>query len=895
VAAHAEELAQIVAPMERGAQVGSLEGEARFAPEGPEGRGVLRADGAFSARIDLRKRSVDPRDFDLLKVQVKADRGAFLRFSLENFPNPGELSHWYVLDAMRGPFGWGTLWLDLRRPEEVRLPGQYKGMAAEDPSLRGLQLSGSLRDTRRQTQQPGHSMWIGPIRLVRKAVDLDWDQREAPHTWGDGEDLVFTYPLTVANRLQEPITVNLWLLPFEVEHAFGRLAVERVELGAGERRLIEARVGLPAEAAARLEPLYCERFEARASAEGIEDSDVTILRSADPIHLTVTVPIPEDKLTFPFLPRRSDLPESILGFEADVATQWAERLTPDALDEAMSEKGIETGESAGVVTAGASSAAFLYDFTGEEGYREKVRDVLVRMAELYPQQQRELYGQEYQIISHGILARNTLQFCFKFGGTQRPPYNYGGSSGNDACGRMHGIMNAFDLVAADLARHDRERIINDLLLPAGIQCRNHYIGPGNQQLTDNYVVMYAGLAARNWPLVSFAHSSEHGLLGNLKWAFDDDGLCLEGHYQSYTINPILWMTELLYGRGIDLYGERLYDIIHSRGAEAIGAAYSYPIIPFLDEQRFVGKGFLAERKTTPTDGYHLTGSTLLKWGEVEVSMNWGTHIYRSSHDRCALWVRTPKRGGDKDLRRLAVGGGSYNHSSFGQSVIIVDEQLQTSRPASVVSYDVEGPVQHVMAVSDEHYPGSTVTRTFALLDRHVLVMDRVVNDKPRTVDWCLKDAGKDLSLALEARAGSWTTKPNDNRIGVTFGANVDAHAYGQTDATWTEGDGRLTMLGAPGSEILAFQMASRPQLMVRRAKTKQTDFVAFISTGTKSIEPVPVRRADGQAADAVGVRITLQDGRTFRAVASYEAPGTEVLIEGLKTDQRFGTDYESRQ
>ncbi|MDP6116546.1 MAG: hypothetical protein QGG53_32190 [Planctomycetota bacterium] len=885
-----QDLAKRVTALADGKAFESLHGAFQFASDGPNGEKVLRIDGGFSGRIDLKPLGIDPLKYDLMKVEVKSDRASFLRFSLENFPDEGELSHWYVLDSMRGPFEWKTIWLDLRRPEEIKQPGKYKGLAAKDPSLRGLQIMGHMRDTRRSIQEPGHNMWLRSIRFVKKAIDVDWDQTKATYTWDN--DLVFRYPVTVTNRLNRPVKAKLSILPFNVRHAFAKLSTTSLALNASERKQVEVTVGLPSKVASESEPLYCERFELRAIAEGIEDSEVTILRSSDPIHLTVTIPLKEENLQFPFFPQPKELPDYIQNYIPEVAGKAANSLTPEALDTALKFEGDPNTLNADAISGGISSAAFIYHHTGDRSYLKKVRDALVRMAQLYSKVRAAIYSREHEIISHGVLSGNTLHYGFRFGGTQRPPYNYGGGSGNDASGSMHGIYTAFDMVAADLTAKDRDFIVTNLMLPAAVQERNQYIGPGNQQCTTNYVVLYGGLAARNWPLVSFAYSAEHGLLDNLKWAFDDDGLCLEGHYQAYTISPMLWMAELLYGRGIDIYQERFFNIVHSKGADAIGMGYSYPIMRFLDEKRFAGKEFIKRSKEDETDGYHLTGSTLLKWKELQVSMNWGTHIFRSSRDRCALTIRTPRKSKDRELRKLTCGGGSYNHSSFGQSILIVDEGHQNSKPGNVISYDVRGPVQHVMCASDQHYRGSTITRTFALLSRHVLVVDRFKSGKASTVDWYLKSAGSKLSVPSETKEGAWTAKPNDNRVGATFGANIKSYRYGKTDSTWTEGSGRLTMLGSPGTELFSFKGATRPHFMARRKGVKQTDFIAFFSNQTKAVIRVPVKRTDGLDANAVGVKISLKDGKVFRAIVSFELPGTEVVADGLKTAEKFATDFE---
>lgn len=768
-AASAQELCTEI-PVARVA-AGVKKGDPQVVPAGPGGEKVMRFDEAFSGRVDLNRFGVDPRDYDLLKVEVKADRGAFVRFSLENYPGEAELSHWYVLDKGRGKFGWRTIWIDLRLPEEIKPPG-YKGMAADKPGLNGLRFMGRVADMKRSMQGPGRRIWIGGVRFVRKAVDLDWDQRVAPYEWKTGEPLTYSYPLTVTNRLEEPATAVLSLVPHERRFAAGRLSETNVPLEAGETKEVTARISLPDAVARRMGPLYCERFEARARAEGVPDSEVTILRSADPIHLPVTVPIPEAKLNLPFLQRRRGLPDYVQSFDAQCARKTIEGHPTEKLLSAVREKGWQVTQYRQVL----NSAAFLYDHTGEEKYLDIAKDLLRILPDIWERRYAQWERKPVRAISDGILSHATLSMGWHLMGTQRSPYNYGGCSGNDARGGMSGVAPVFDLLWPRLSEEFRQEFIRKVLLPAAIQCRNHYIGPGNQQMSAMAVTLYGGLAARNWPLVSFAYSSQHGLLGNLTWAFDDDGLSLEGHYQTYTIRPILWMTETLRGCGFDLYNRRLYQIIHSRAAKAVGHGFGDPILRWVDENRFAGKDFV-EAFGSDADGYHGTAVTVLRWGDLEVSMNWATHIMRGARDRCALTVRSKKtRRGPMDL-----GGGSYTHSSFGQSIIIIDEKLQNSAPATVLSHDVRGPVQHVMAAGEKHYPGSRITRTFALVDGAVLVFDRVENDRPRTVDWCLNRAGRDFSIPMEEKEGSWTDKPGDVSAGVTYGAKVKGYRHGRTD------------------------------------------------------------------------------------------------------------------
>ena len=102
----------------------------------------------------------------------------------------------------------------------------------------------------------------------------------------------------------------------------------------------------------------------------------------------------------------------------------------------------------------------------------------------------------------------------------------------------------------------------------------------------------------------------------------------------------------------------------------------------------------------------------------------------------------------------------------------------------------------------------------------------------------------------------------------------------------------MTMLGEEGTEILVYPVHYQMQaLMVRRRNVTKTDYVAFFSAQTQSLERLPVKTAAGKAAQAVGLKITLKDGKVFHVIVNYEPAGTEVALGDLKTKERFGTDY----
>ncbi|MCZ7645253.1 MAG: hypothetical protein M5U26_08215 [Planctomycetota bacterium] len=800
-----EDLVKPLAAMDRLEALGLTEGsDAELVAEGPNGETVL-CGGQFALNLDLKKLGVDAREFDLLKLQIKADARAHLNVSLENYPRPGDLAHWYAFSGTHGAFGWRTLWIDLRRPEEIKPAGSYKGMENADPEARGLQVRGNIGQRMRSADPQDGSIWIGSIRLVREAVHLDWDMSQAPFTGGQGQDLVYTYPIAVTNRLDRPLEAVLKTVPYKVQHATAALSPERVALQPKETRTIQARVTLPADVAAREKPLYCERFILLASAEGCADSEVSLLRSSDLLYLTATVPIPEEQLAFPFLTRRKDVPELTGMRDRERAAEaQAEAAKPEDLDASMGtteeaswfhelhgKRGLYPwGKNGAFVEAGwrylngSTACAFLYDLTGEKKYLDKGTALLAHAAGVFAKYRQAWAAGAYGMISDGCISQNTLRLGWATG-SMRAPYVMD----------KHGLFNDFDLLAKDMDPAARKTIVEGFLVPAAVQMAGHRFGLSNQQDVVNYPIVYAGMAARNWALVSLAYSGDYGLLTQLEKGFDDEGLCTEAHYQVPSLRPILYATELLYHRGIDLYDQRLWTILHSRAYEAMSGPYRDAIAAYVDEHRFKGKAI--EKPKEDTDGLHLpSGLTNLRWKGFEAVMNWGAQLHRSAPDRCALGfaVRDKKH----PLAGLdGVGGGNYTKCSLGQSILIVDEGLQNAAPAEIVAMDLNGPVQFIQARSEKHFPGTAITRTFALVDQLVLTFDRAQSDAPRVYDWCLHYRGgnfshealaKGFSVPAERKEGSFTEKEGLSTKGVDFGKRLknNEHYFARTDGDFGE-------------------------------------------------------------------------------------------------------------
>lgn len=571
--APAQDRVAVASPMDASDALDFRSGAPEVVSQGPEGTSVLRFDDRFEGSIDLSKRGINPEAYDLMKIQIKADRGAQLQLTLSNHPNSGDASHWWVLDGLRGPLGWRTIWVDLNVPETIKEAEDERESWRKGAETTGsvLSIQGFVKNLGRRAAADAESIWIGDIRFVQQSVALDWNQADVSQAGGEDRPLVYSYPLQVTNKRDRSLTAQLALQPVDTTHARAEVPGS-VSLDAGESKTVTATITLPEDVVARKPPLYTERFQAVARAEGIDDSEVTILRSSDPIHLVATVPLSAEQLQFPLYPPPSTLPNDILFFDEQAARRMAERQSPEALIQQALKNGIynySEDVDASAFRKALVSSAYLYDLHGTEKHLRIAETLLQALPQIWDKHYEEWTRQPVRQIASGIVVRwredfhYTLGLGWRLAGTQRSPYQYSRDA-NAANGGMSAIIYAFDMLASDLTLTTRRAFIHEFLVPAGIQSRNHYIGDGNQQATVNAVTLYAGLAARNWPLAAFAYNAEHGVKGVLKWTFTDEGVHIRDGYQTYALRPIFWSAELLHGVGIPFYErheERLREVV----------------------------------------------------------------------------------------------------------------------------------------------------------------------------------------------------------------------------------------------------------------------------------------------------------------------------------------------
>jgi hypothetical protein len=145
------------------------------------------------------------------------------------------------------------------------------------------------------------------------------------------------------------------------------------------------------------------------------------------------------------------------------------------------------------------------------------------------------------------------------------------------------------------------------------------------------------------------------------------------------------------------------------------------------------------------------------------------------------------------------------------------------------------------------YPGVKMQRTIAVTDDYVLDVFQVTSETEHTFDWLFHAVDDDGKTAIEGDFRPFTlpAEPPWTWLKNAQSAKMD----GTWQADWTQGDVRfrLTMLGAPGTEVIEcdfprndrFEAPAFPMLMVRRTG-KSVVYVALYQAEKHDLPPAEI-------------------------------------------------------
>ncbi|MCE5248815.1 heparinase II/III family protein [bacterium] len=220
-------------------------------------------------------------DYGLGKFDLKIEGGpADVMVFIEQ---PGQKRRVYrPVDIIAPHEGWETIHLDLSQPEIVR-ETFYEADAPRITFNLWAVKSGYSEEA------PTRQISIRNVRLVKRYLDVRWNGRDYESKTGPDGELVFTYPIVVANRDSKSRTVASRLDHWKGRLCSGTISPATATIAPGDSALFTATLRLPADRARTLPALYCEWFLPVFSVNGASDSEEGILRSSDRITLPLII------------------------------------------------------------------------------------------------------------------------------------------------------------------------------------------------------------------------------------------------------------------------------------------------------------------------------------------------------------------------------------------------------------------------------------------------------------------------------------------------------------------------------------------------------------------------------------------------------------------------------
>lgn len=569
-------------------------------------------------------------------------------------------------------------------------------------------------------------------------------------------------------------------------------------------------------------------------------------------------------------------------------------------------------------TSGIERLGLAYAFTGDEKYAQKAREILLA------------YGDKY------------------------PTFKYHDSSGGGAKsgGRLYaqtldesvdiiGVAWGYDLVhdAPCFTAEDHQKIETGYLREACRTIQRHDAGISNWQTWHNAGVAAVGFCLDDPDLISWAINGKSGLRFQLSHSILPDGFWFEGTagYHFYALDALRYTVEAAYHAGLDFYQDasyrslydaplqytfpdgsfpaindssrmgiggqhRLYDLAYSRfkdpnfawvasfGKRGSREAFLWGVdelpevtAPKLDSKNFIG-----------------LGAAVLRVGEGQdaayVHFDYGPHGGGHGHpDKLvvALYALGQEIGPDPGcLAYAAALHGSWYRQTFAHNTIVVDEKNQVPTEGKCDLFASWPDAAMAAGSCSTAYPGVKLSRAVLLTPTYLLDLNSASSDQPHTYDYLWHGLGQMTPGGpLAPRA-----EPLGKGNGYQHFTDIRS-ATGEQD--WTadfkvdQGQARLTMLGAPGTELyFGTGMTGRPPapnpMLVARRQGNGALFTSIINFSRTQPEVTAVTMLpvtiDGQTAtdqQALAVKVTRGEAEDFFLMSSV--PGEKKFWEFTTT------------
>lgn len=529
-------------------------------------------------------------DYGLGKFDLKIEGGSADVMVL--IEEPGQKRRVYrPVDITAPRDGWYTIHLDLRRPEmhvaDAIPSAQWESYyPADSPRItfNFWSVKSGYSD-----ESPTRQIMIRNVRLTRRYLDVRWNGCDYTSEIQPTGELVFTYPIVVAN-----IDTKARQISARLEHWKGRLCSGTISptstaIAPGDSALFTATLRLPAYCAQTLPALYCEWFLPVFSVDDVPDSDEGILRSSDRIDLPLII-MPKQIQNPVILFGPDDIPDILKRYQT---TDWGKREGDGYIQQAekMLKSDLKIPDGPGWTAAYyycvEHRTPLVYEGPGKHrcpiGGEYRTTDFMgVDLDRDYRTNQHEaMFAGTKNLALAWLLTQDkrfgegalTILRQYRQSYFTWPWLNLDASPETIDKGRVQfakymeaiGMLNlieAYDILKGTGAVSPGEArdLEQNFLIPASVEMTDYRMNMQHRQQTITAHALATGLCCGHAPLVAFATAGDKSYLRLRRYLSTGDGIPTEHGYGNDMPRQFL-MTGMLYRSGIDTYDSMLQRLL----------------------------------------------------------------------------------------------------------------------------------------------------------------------------------------------------------------------------------------------------------------------------------------------------------------------------------------------
>lgn len=737
--------------------------------------------------IDLPAQDIDVSEYDELRFDIKPIGSQVgLNVIIYGLPSPDELSSWYLkFKAQTGQ--WSSGRFDLHLDDD----GTYLSRAYARAKKKFIPGTLQIRLYRRILGFPGEPRWrkaqLRNIRLVKRLVSIDFKFIETEQVW-DTSEIAYIYKLHITNRTNRRLKPKLELDSAHTLHYFEVDGPREIELRPQERKVIPVRLYISRKKAMSLPPLYSEPLFPKLYIPDVPDSDVVVLRGYRRFPMWGSVPIFNKRVWRPetlqaelsarqkLLPNIAKWRQSVIrsadyamkhdwpappfgppghdqNYRCRKCKRWLEPFTPISFHKHICPQCKQVFENNEVLDRAwlmryngrrardVRRLGLAYLLTGDQKYALKAMKILLTYATAYPHLP--------------LTSTRSTSAGSKLGGTTL-------SSSYVIPYFAEGYAYIRDCPALD--EDNRVKIV-DFLKKAGISVVQHSVEYNNQQAEHFRAYGTVGLAINFLPLTAEAIYGDFGWHELTEYGYSEDGIAHEaGGYHWAVFLAMCKFGSFALSEGVNLFTarfKRVFDGSISAGLlrespwlELAYRAYRDPhYLPLLLKGRerpneltaFWGLLGLPEPEQMPVRSVLMksAGYIYLRKGSASdwlgISLNYIKPFDRHERDKFTTFFYKNGRQVDATVGRITYGSpyAGWMYATPAHNTIVIDGQDQRKIEGKLLAFQPspEAPAGVVATEpSAPLYEGVSQLRAIALIGESFVVLDRIISEKPRTID-----------------------------------------------------------------------------------------------------------------------------------------------------------------